>query len=528
MSRLSEQEQEAFNRCLDQVSPEERRVLQQCLQGKSSKEIAKITHKKVGTDRKKVRTIDTHLSHIYDKFNSLLKERNRDELIELFCKFKRELVSHKLLDKLDRLRVDDYLNMGDIRSDDSNFLLLEGIEYLYQKDYEKAIMVFEKEIDYDPSKPIARILLNNARAYQQERKRPLRIAVVVSYSPQNNSHVDATENVLRGIADAQTQFNESGGKDGRWLEVIIADDRNQPEVAKKQAKNLSEVEDILAIIGHHSSEGTAEALQVYRDSSIAVISPASTSSKLKDETFFRTIGSTKAVAKAYIQYISDYLKLDKVAIFYHSGNEYSQTLKEDVQEACAGKGIITPIFINMRNTSLGVEDEIAEIRDKNFQAALVLSSIETNKVALDIIRTNFRYASQKLELILSTSFPENLILERGGDFVKEVIFVRPDLTEESNYIAQAKERWDQEEVNWRVATSYAAMQAVIEAIRLSNKDKAIRKENLITRKEILSNLQAIARSGSQASRFRLNWSALDDPANSEREYRLCCMIQGQF
>jgi ABC-type branched-subunit amino acid transport system substrate-binding protein len=390
---------------------------------------------------------------------------------------------------------------------------------IYQEEYEKAIGIFEKEIIHDPNNPIPEILLNNAKAYQQGLK-PFRIAVVVSYCPQNNSHVDATENVLRGIADAQTQFNESVGKDGRWLEVIIANDRNQPKLAKKQARNLFVVEDILAIIGHHSSEGTEAAMQIYGKRAIAVISPTSTSSKLSGKTFFRTVGSTKAVAKTYIQYIRNYLKLDKVAIFYHPKNEYSQTLKKDVEEACKAKEILTPISIDIRNILLDIEGKIAEITMRGCQAALVISSIETNKIALDIVRTNSKRKSQKIKLILSTSFPENLMLERileGENFVEEVVFVRPDLpdlTEESNYMVQAKKRGQQKEINWRVRSSYAAMQALIEAIRSSKHT---------TREEILNNLKAIA----QHSRFGLNWSSTEDP-DAQRKYCIARIQNGAF
>jgi branched-chain amino acid transport system substrate-binding protein len=499
-------DREKFDKCLNELTNQQKEVLQRFLKGRSDPEIASQNELCITPE-----TIRTHFCGIYSAFDLPHEMRKRDKLIRLFCKFKRDWVNHSFRDEYDRLRVDDYLDLENIRSDDSNFRLIEGTEYLYQEKYEEAIEIFEKEIAHDPTNPIPKILINNARAYQpKDRPRPFRIAVVVSYSPQNNSHVDATENVLRGIADAQTQFNESGGKDGRWLEVIIANDRNQPKVAKKQAKNLCDVESILVIIGHHSSEGTKAALQIYEEKSIAVISPTSTSSNLSGETFFRTVGSTKAVAKTYIQYIKNYLKLDKVAIFYHPDNEYSQTLKNDVEEACKAEKILMPTSINMRNILLDIEGEIAEITKKTCQAALVLSSIETNKIALDIIRTNSRRKSQKIKLILSTSFPENLMLERileGENFVEEVVFVRPDLTEKSNYMADAKKRWQQEEINWRFGCSHSAMQAVIEAIRSNN----------TTREEILNNLRAITKT----SGFGLHCSASGN-ANTEREY---CIVQ---
>jgi ABC-type branched-subunit amino acid transport system substrate-binding protein len=499
--------QNEFENILNKLPKVRKQILRLFLKGYKNPEIAiKISeiNKKNSRTEKNVRS---QLSSIYGTFP--LPCTTKEELIKFFCKFQRDWVAHKLRDQCDLLRVDDYFDVENIRSDDSNFRLIEGIECLYHEDYQWAIKIFEKEIDHDPTSPIAKILLNNARAYLQTR-RPFRIAVVVSYSPQNNSHVDATENVLRGIADAQTQFNESGGKDGRWLEIIIADDRNQPEVAREQARNLSDVESILAVIGHHASEGTEAALQIYAERSMALITPTSTSSNLCANNFFRTIGSTKVVARKYAQYITEYLRSDRIAIFWHPDNEYSQTLKDDFAEAFNGQ-IIEPIF-DMRNSLLDIEGAIAEIIRRNCKTALVISSIETNKIALDIARKNSSRTSQRLNLLFSTSFPERLILERG-EFIEGVVFVRPDLTEESDYMEQARNRWRQREVNWRVGTSYAAAQALLEAIRLSANT---------TREEILDNLQTIALCTDKTSRFGLNWSVSNDPSNTQREY---CIAQ---
>jgi ABC-type branched-subunit amino acid transport system substrate-binding protein len=503
--------QNDFDKCLQSLSKRRESTLKLFLQGKNDSEIAAILVIEEVTVR-------THFSDIYTKFrlSKDTEDKRRDKLIKLFCKFKRELVAHSLRDEFDCLRVDDYLIIENLRSDDSNFRLIEGTEYLYQKDYQSAIRIFKQEIIHDRTNPIVRIFLNNTKAYQQPYK-PFRIAVVVSYSPQNNSHVDSTDNVLRGIADAQSQFNENGGRDGRWLEIIIADDQNQQEVSRKLAESLSDVENILAVIGHHSSEGTEAALTIYKERSIAVVSPTSTSSRLQAENFFRTIGSTKAVAKIYVQYITD-LGLDKIAIFYHQDNEYSQILKDDLEEAFLDSKARIIEQVNIKNSLLNITNELKNITKQGCRAALVISSIETNKIALDIISANSKPESEKLKLMFSTSFPEGLILKRILKCVEGVTFVRPDLTQESGYMTQATKNWHQDVIDWRVGTSYAAMQALIEAIRASEKT---------TREEILKQLKNIACS-SDASRFGLNWSSPNNLSSSEREYYIAGIHNGIF
>lgn len=488
--------QEEFDKIFNSIPTRRKEVLKLFLQGSRVSEIATSLCRTEGTIR-------SHLSHTYKEFDSA----NKEELITLFCKFKRNLVHPNLRNQVVRLKADEYL---DIENISSNLCLIQGTECLNQQRYQEAIDLFKKAIDADPTDPIAQIFLNNAIANQQPvRLRPLKIVVVVAYSPQNDSHVDATKNVLRGVAQAQSKFNESQGKAGRLLEIIIANDFNQPQLAKELAKIFSDNEDILGIIGHHSSEGTQAALRIYEEKSIAVISPTSTSSKLKGKTFFRTIGSTKVVARKYAQYIQEHLKLDKIAIFYHENNEYSQTLKDDFEEAFQeGEGKIIKL-IDMSNPLLDIKNLIKHIKTES-NAALVISSIETNAVALAIATENSRLKSQRLQLLFSTSLPE-LTLEKGGDSLEGAVLVHPALAENSDYMKQARIRWQQQEINWRVATSYDATQAIIGAIRLSI---------VLTREEILKKLEGLNLPVEQTSGFGLNWDS--DHSNTQRPY---CIVQ---
>jgi ABC-type branched-subunit amino acid transport system substrate-binding protein len=320
----------------------------------------------------------------------------------------------------------------------------------------------------------------------------------------NEFHVDATKHVLRGIADAQTQFNSKNGKDGRLLEIVILNDQNQPSTAKEIAEYLSQDNDILAVIGHHSSEGTQAALSVYEKNSIALVSPTSTSSKLNSKNFFRTVGSTEVIASKYTSYIKDDLHLDRVAIFYHQDNEYSQTLTDDFSKAFQGRDGKISKLLDMSDPLLDLDKAIRHIKmDCKVEIALVLPSIETNCVALAIANKNVEQPqSPKLKLLFATSLPETPTLEKGGKAVEGAVLVMPCCAKESKYIEQAKSRWGQRNINWRVATSYDAAQALIEAIRSAKKT---------TREEILETLKMIDLPVDQTSGLGLKWS--NDQAN---------------
>ena len=499
--------QEEFNKILKEVPHKLRETLKLLVQGYSDKEIVSIT----GDTPISVRSSN---SDIFKRFRVSRKHKgkncdSKDLLINLFYKYKRDLVFHEVLDDLENIS--------------SNFYLEEGIRYFKREGYEnakKAKKMFEQATEGDSADPFAQILLNNTKVYLQKVK-PLAIAVVVAYS-QNDYHRNATENVLRGVADAQTEFNQSNGKDGQLLEIIIVNDYNKPEVSKVVAKNLSTYGNILGIIGHHSSEGTQAALPIYNQHQIAIISPTSTSSKLSElsassklselsvNNFFRTIGSTKVIANTYTDYLKKALHLDEIIVFYHEKNEYSQTLKEDFEKAFQEQGgQIIKSIPNINDPHLDIKSLFKDIEtNSKAKAALVISSIKTNAVALAIARENSKLQPQPLKLLLATSLPEELILEKGGSVLEGAVLVNPCLAEQSDYMKQAEIRW-QREINWRVATSYDATQALIEAIRLSKR---------LTGAEVLNNLAKLNLPVKQTSGFGLNWSDSDHHSNAQRKY----------
>jgi ABC-type branched-subunit amino acid transport system substrate-binding protein len=495
--------QDDFERCLQALSKRQESVLKLFLQGQNDSEITCgfLTEE----------TVRRHIFDICKKFGLKSKKDNRDELIDLFIRHKGAWVANCVRDPRDYPKWEDPDSNRYIERTGSNFYL-EQVKTC--RDKAKVIKLLEKAVRGDQSDPYAQIYLNNANA--RLKGTPFKIGVVIAKAG-NDFHEYASTQVLRGVADAQTQFNESGGKNGRLLEIEIRNDGNQLIDAEDVAKRYADDPRILAIIGHPSSESTQAALHIYEEKSIVVISPTSTSSELKGKIFFRTIGSTKVVASKYTRYIMEHLKLDKIAVIHHEGNEFSQTLKDDFENAFRRRrGQITQL-LDITDISTNIEKEIEKIKKEN-DAVLVISSIETNSVAITIANENSKSDTKKLQLLFTTSLPEIPMLEKGGEALEGAVLVSPCL-EESDYIEQARKRWGLQEINWRVATSYDATQALIEAIRLSE---------VPTREEILNNLERLNLPAEETSGFGLNWSDSDHHSNARREYRITQIRNRKF
>jgi ABC-type branched-subunit amino acid transport system substrate-binding protein len=467
-----------FNNCLQKLSNREREVLQLILQGQSDPEIARF--KEEGTVRRQVYDICKKFGLNNNKDESGFS--HRDKLIDLFIRHKGAWVANRVRYLLGYPRWEDPVNPNVVRTG-SNYYLEQAKNSRNEND---VIRLYENAVKADRSDPYAKIYLNNTKARQAGN--PLRIGVVIAKAG-NDFHEFASIQVLRGVADIQAEFNQSGGKNGRLLEIDIRNDGNRPSDAKEIAKKFAEDLTILAIIGHHSSESTKAALSIYESNSIAVISPTSTSSELSGRNFFRTVGSTQAVASKYAQYIKEHLNL-KIAVIYHRGNEFSETLKDDFEHAFkSGRGEITQWFNITTDVSLNIMETIRKIKKEN-DAVLVISSIETNSIAIAIAHENFNLPqSQRLQLLFTTSLPEIPLLEKGGNAVEGAVLVSPCLSQESVYMEQARSRWGQE-INWRVVTSYNATQTLIKAIKNSS--------TVVTRESILENLENTDRANSLA------------------------------
>ncbi|MEC4814009.1 MAG: ABC transporter substrate-binding protein [Scytonema sp. PMC 1069.18] len=173
----------------------------------------------------------------------------------------------------------EWYSSGDriLFKDKSNPEQDRGVEAFKARDYVKAQTYFEKAVQRDrqnpPVEPELQVYLNNAKARQVGS--PLLLAAVLPVDVRK----DQAKEMLRGIADAQTQFNDSGGANGRLLEVLIANDANNPKRAASVAQKLASNSAILGVIGHNASNASKAGLEKYENSNppLAMISPTSTS-----------------------------------------------------------------------------------------------------------------------------------------------------------------------------------------------------------------------------------------------------------
>ncbi|MGK7886606.1 MAG: AAA-like domain-containing protein [Crocosphaera sp.] len=353
-----------------------------------------------------------------------------------------------------------------------------GIIDFKEDKYEEADQHFTQAISSVPYDPEIQIYLNNSQA--RKAGKPFTLAVVVPVDQRSTN----AEEMLRGVAQAQTQFNQQG-INGRLLEIMIINDSNDKKYAQEVAKEIVNKKDILGVIGHNSSGASAKGLKEYKKAGIAMISPTSTSTTLSGNVFFRTVPSDAKAGQFLAAYAAKN-NMTKVAVFYTSTSNYSQSLREAFIDYFKAFG--TTELYDMSITDFNPKSIVESL--KNQVDCFVLFPNTDNK----IINLSFQVADANANL----SNPKKLL---GGDVlynpatlksnrpgVVGLVLAVPWFAQPTYpYTNLAAKRWGGR-VSWRTATSYDATKAFIKALS----------ENA-TRNSVLINLQRTNLSTSETS-----------------------------
>ena len=334
----------------------------------------------------------------------------------------------------------------------------DGIKAFKQGNYAVAIQHLEKAVFSDRKDPEVQIYLNNAQAAFQGSS--LKIAVVV---PIDNVESAAKE-ILRGIADAQTKFNQSGGAGGRLLEVIIANDGDRPRHAKSVARHLAQMPDVLGIIGHNSSGSSQAGLTEYESVGLVTISPSSTSTALKSNYFYRTIPSDAIAADKLAEYSSQN-QINRVAIFYNPRSSYSKSLQQAFESTLQAKGGTVLGSIDITDSNFDPRQQIQALQGQVDAIALFPDTLNSS-TAIGIARANQNLSQVKLPVLAGDVLYGSQTLYQGGSAVNDLVIAVPWFATNQPYAKQANQRW-MGTVNWRTAASYDATQALLKAIAAS-------------------------------------------------------------
>lgn len=331
-----------------------------------------------------------------------------------------------------------------------------GVEAIAAGTYDEAIANLESALRVNRNDPEARIFLNNARIGKQK---SYTIATSVPIGTAPNGSLE----ILRGVAQAQNEINSSGGIKGVLLKVAIANDNDNPEIARQIATALVNNADMLGVVGPNASDATLAAGTVYQSGELVAISPTSTSVKLSgfSRYIFRTVPSDYVAARALANYMVT-LQRKNAAVYFNSKSGYSQSLKSEFVTAVLLGGGKVSSELDLSNPGFSAAQSVNQATKLGAQVLMLAVNVDELDKALQVVQVN----RKRLNLLGGDDVYTPKTLEVGGDAAVGMVLAVPwhlngDPT--SAFPRQSRQLWGAD-VNWRTALSYDATRAVSAAL----------------------------------------------------------------
>jgi len=327
-----------------------------------------------------------------------------------------------------------------------------GIAAFAAQNYPEAVTAFTAALKTKRNDPETLIYLNNARIGMQD-------AVEIAIAVPLDSNLNGSLEMLRGVAQAQTEFNQSvNANPGRKpLRVLIANDGGELSTTKQVATALANNQAVMGVVGHNSSDMSLAAGDIYRQGKLVMISPTSTSVKLSNFSpyVFRTVPSDFVAARSLANHMVTQLKQQRAAVFFNSQSAYSQSIKSEFSAALSLEGGQVVSEFDLSNAAFDAGNSLKQAQQSGATVLALFPNSELLDRVLQVVQLNQR----KLALLGGDDVYSPKTLSVVGEAAQGMriavpwhILAHPN----SNFVQESRQLWGAD-VNWRTATSYDAL-----------------------------------------------------------------------
>jgi branched-chain amino acid transport system substrate-binding protein len=344
----------------------------------------------------------------------------------------------------------------------------EGVKLFKEGKYTEAIARFNNSLALNRNDPETWIYLNNAKAATSDN--PIKIAVGVPIG----GNVNVAKEILRGVAQYQNELNQGSRIQARALQVVLANDDNDPDIAKQIALGLAKDANTLAVIGHQSSNVSMAVAPIYQSGSLPMVSPTSYARTLNTvgNYVFRTTPSSRAVADTLTGYTVGKMRLKKIALCTDSKSLASQSFRDDFIAGLYERGgQITRTACDFSAADFNPNDVPSQAVRDGADAILLAPAVEKINRALDVVQAN----QGKVPLLGGHSLYTFETLQKGLVDANGMILAVPwDPSEAtgSAYAKVAQTLWGGVG-SWRTAMAYDATKVIATGLQSAQTRKAL-------------------------------------------------------
>jgi eukaryotic-like serine/threonine-protein kinase len=353
----------------------------------------------------------------------------------------------------------------------------DGFAAIKKKDFSKAKELLQKDFDqnHDPETLYA---LNNATIFLEHPQNVKTIAVPL---PIHGAREYVSETLMKGVSQAQFEWNQSNH--GYKLLIAIADDNNEPADAKQIAEELTKHPDILAVLGHYSSNVTVSVKNIYDRAHTVLLSSTSTTDELtsnKDDAnnyFFRVTNTTTTSAEnLYQKWLT---KPDKIVLFYTPGKAFSEAFRKAFVAKIPPGTIVKGFLLSDR--SKPATQELAIAKAAGAKTIVVVPDAYTDENEIDRVFSVIRDNQGQMPILANSIVQDTYLFKVDPAYLKNLVISVPIHPLDRQFIDTAKldlsPNWwgTKNQIKQRIIYGYDGMQVLLAALDRSIDRETVRK-----------------------------------------------------
>src|SRR5512132_2463395 len=169
---------------------------------------------------------------------------------------------------------------------------------------------------------------------------------LATQSPLSGGQAALGEGIKLGTQLGIEKFKGNLEKAGFKVELVPVDDQAKPDVGVANAKNIIADKDIMVVIGHLNSGVAIPSSEVYKEVTLAMISPANTNPVVTDRNYVnvnRVCGRDDVQGVVGSEFAHGTMKV-KSAYIVHDKTQYGQSIAEFFKADAEKKGIKVVAF----------------------------------------------------------------------------------------------------------------------------------------------------------------------------------------
>ena len=235
------------------------------------------------------------------------------------------------------------------------------------------------------------------------------------------------ENAKNAIELAKDEVNNSGGIQGRKLEIIYEDSQARADMAVSSANKLINVDHVQAIIGGMASSEVMAMAPIMNSNKVILISPSATSHDITDsgDYIFRTIVSDIYDGTAMARFVIK-KGFKSAAVFYVNEAGPEGVAKAFSKEFIKLGGNVVIIETSQRGER-DFRSQIAKLEDKNIELVyFALYPVET-----EFFVRQYRELKNNKPLFTHQLIDDPEILKKLGTAADGILFTTPKVTPET-------------------------------------------------------------------------------------------------